>query len=82
MKRYKVVQPIMINPDEPMGIQEDMNIEARDLVNVEDENDRYMANPDDFQTIGEIVTEDQFELVDSNYVDDQGTGMCDFAFRR
>lgn len=82
MKRYKVVQPIMINPDEPMGIQEDMDIEARDLVNVEDESDRYMANPDDFETIGEIVTEEQFELVDSNYVDDQGTGTCDFAFRR
>jgi len=82
MKKYKVVQPIMINPNEPLGIQEDMNIEARDLVNVEDPEDRYMANPDDFETIDEIISEDEFYTEDCQYVDDQSVGSAPFAFRK
>jgi hypothetical protein len=51
-----------------------------DLVNVENENETIMANPDDF-TIGDFVTEEDFFLKEISYVDDQGTGRGMMAFR-
>ena len=59
-----------------------MEIEARDLVNVDDDSDRFMANPDDFDKVGEIIDENSFELQDCNYVDEQGVGTAPFAFRK
>jgi hypothetical protein len=82
IKRYKVVQPDLIDPDAPLGNQEPIDNDLRDLVNVNDDSDRFMASPDDFPDIGEIINEDDFELVDVNYVDDQGVGTADFAFRK
>ena len=83
MKQYKVVVPDLINPDDPMGLQEPMdNSEIRDLVNVEDDTDRFMANHEDFDKEGEIVSEDAFKLIDASYIDEQGNlGTAPFAFR-
>jgi len=81
MKKYKVVAPDLIDPESPMGSQEIVNYsEVIDLVNVEDEDDRFMANPDDFE-VGEEVTEDDFYLKNCSYTDDQGIGTAPFAFR-
>ena len=56
------------------------NPEVIDLVNVDDESDRIMCAPDDFE-VGEIVREGEFTLEEANYVDEQcyGTGL--FAFK-
>lgn len=80
-KQYKVVQPDLINPDDLLGLQEPMDIDVRDLVNVNDETDRIMANPEDFPEIGEIVNESQFYLKNCGYCDDQGVHNGEFAFR-
>jgi hypothetical protein len=68
MKQYKVVQ---VEPD---------NDECIDLVNVEDEDDRMMADPDSFK-IGETVSEAQIEIHKVKYVDEQGVGTGFMAFR-
>lgn len=56
------------------------NPEVMDLVNVDDESDRIMCAPDEFE-VGEIVREGEFTLEEANYVDEQcyGTGL--FAFK-
>lgn len=84
MKQYKVVQPDVIDPDDLLGSQEPIDIDSdvRDLVNVNDEFDRFMASPDDFPTVGEIVTEDDFYLKKAQYTDDQGFHHGEFAFRK
>lgn len=83
IKLYKVVQPDVIDPNDPLGSQEPMDVDTdvRDLVNVNDEFDRFMASPDDFPTVGEIVSENDFYLKKASYVDEQGIGTADFAFR-
>lgn len=57
------------------------NPEVMDLVNVDDESDRIMCAPDEFE-VGEIVREGEFTLEEANYVDEQcyGTGL--FAFKK
>lgn len=84
IKLYHVVQPDVIDPNDPLGLQEpmDMDSDVRDLVNVNDPTDRYMANPDDFPNIGEIVTENEFYLKRAQYTDEQGFHHGDFAFRK
>ena len=84
IKVYKVVQPDVIDPDAPMGILEPMDIDngVRDLVNVNDEYDRFMASPDDFPTVGELVTENDFYLENHPYDDEQGIHNGEFAFRK
>jgi hypothetical protein len=84
IKRYIVVQPDVIDPNDPLGSQEPMeNTDVRDLVNINDENDRILANPNDFYKVGEIVTEDDFELIEANYIDEQGNlGTAEFAYRK
>lgn len=67
MKQYRAVQ---VEPE---------NDECIDLVNIEDEDDRMMADPDSF-IIGEVYTEDQIEMHDCDYVDEQGVGNAPFAF--
>ena len=56
------------------------NPEVMDLVNVDDESDRIMCAPDEFE-VGEIVRDGEFTLEEANYVDEQcyGTGL--FAFK-
>lgn len=70
MKTYKAIKPEHLSE----------NDEAIDLVNINDENDVIMAAPDNFQ-VGEILTEDQIEVKECNYVDEQGTGTAPFAFK-
>ena len=82
MKKYVVVHPDVIDPNDPLGSQEPIDTDVRDLVNVDDDTDRFMANPEDFDTIGEIVSEDDFILLMSNYVDEQGVGSAEFAHRK
>jgi len=83
MKKYKVVQPPVIDSDDPMGLQEPIaDTDVRDLVNVEDESDRFMANPDDFDSVDEIVTENEFTFKRVNVVDEQGVYSADMAFRK
>lgn len=82
MKQYKVVQPDVIDPDDLLGSQEPMDVDVRDLVNVKDPTDRYMASPDDFPTVGEIVSENDFYLKKAMYDDEQGVHSGDFAFRK
>jgi hypothetical protein len=82
IKSYVVVQPDLIDPDMVLGIQEPIvDNDVRDLVNVNDPDDRILANPDDFNVVGEIVTEHDFRLEEANYVDEQGVGTAFFAFR-
>ena len=71
MKTYKAIKPKHLSE----------NDEAIDLVNIKDENDVIMAAPDNFK-IGEILTEDQIEVKECNYVDEQGTGTALFAFKK
>lgn len=71
MKTYKAIKPEHLSE----------NDEAIDLVNIKDENDVIMAAPDNFK-IGEILTEDQIEIKECNYVDEQGTGTALFAFKK
>ena len=70
MKTYKAIKPEHLSE----------NDEAIDLVNINDENDVIMAAPNQFE-VGEILTEDQIEVKECNYVDEQGTGTAPFAFR-
>ena len=60
-------------------IQEDTDVV--DLINVNDETDTIPGAPDDFVD-GEIVTEDEIELKENNYVDDQSLGTMLFAFKK
>lgn len=60
--------------------REDLNPDALDLVNIDDPNESYMCAEDEF-TIGEIITEDEFELSEHSYVDDQSAGTALFAFK-
>ena len=85
IKLYRVEQPDVIDPNDLLGSQEpmeDIDTDVRDLVNVKDPSDRYMASPDDFPVVGEIVTENDFYLGKVNFVDDQGVHTGDFAFRK
>ena len=82
MKKYKVIKPTIIHVDE-LGIEEEIQVDdAYDLVNVKDETDRIMAAPDEFN-VGDIVSEDEFCLIDSEYIDGQGNfGVAPFAFKK
>lgn len=68
MKKYKVV------------VSQD-NEDLRDLVNINDNTDTIPIAPDNFNA-GDIVTEDDFFLEDSNYVDENGAGTMLFAFEK
>jgi len=52
-----------------------------DLININDETDTIPGAPDEFVD-GEIVTEDEIVLKKNNYVDEQGVGTMDFAFKK
>jgi hypothetical protein len=71
MKKYKVVLTIFEDGE--------TNPDARDLVNINDSNDRIMVAPDNFN-VGDILTEDEFRTVECNYTDEQGYGVGTFAF--
>ena len=56
------------------------NPEVLDLVNINDESDRIMAAPDEFQ-VNEIISENDIILKECNMVDDHGFGTGIFAFK-
>ena len=72
MKTYQVKLAVFENGE--------TNPEVLDLVNVLDENDRIMANPDDF-FVGEIITEEDFFVESCSYVDEYCYGSGYFAFK-
>lgn len=72
MKTYRVVQAIFEDGE--------MFENVLDLVNVDDEEDRIMAAPDEFK-VGDLLEENDFFVEECNYVDDQGTGVAPFAFK-
>lgn len=76
MKTYKVEPYNFGTEDHPV-----YSDDVIDLVNVDDNTDRIWASPDDF-TVGEIVTEEQFYIESRSYVDDQGAGSGEFAFKK
>jgi len=82
MKKYKVVQPVVIRID-GMGIEEEIEVyEALDLVNINDSSDKIMAAPDEF-FVGSIISEDEFYMDSHSYIDEQGNlGTADFAFKK
>ena len=50
-----------------------------DLVNIENVNDRFMCAEDQF-TVGALVNENEFKIVQCNYIDEQGNlGVGPFA---
>lgn len=71
MKKYKVVKTPNL-PD---------NDTAFDLINVADESDYLMCADDEFFE-GEIVSENDIRFENQNYVDDNGVGSADFAYRK
>jgi len=73
MKKYRVELVVFENGE--------TNPEVCDLVNIEDENDRIMAAPDEF-FVGEIVSEEEFKLEKSMYVDEHTYGSGIFAFKK
>ena len=78
MKTYKVELEIFINEEDG---SEYTNPEVMNLVNVDDERDSISAAPYEFEE-GEVVTEDDIYLEECNYVDEQGTGTMEFAFKK
>lgn len=76
MKTYKVELYNFGTEDHPV-----YSDDVIDLVNVQDSEDRIWASPDDF-TVGETLTEEQFYTETRSYVDDQGTGSGEFAFKK
>ena len=76
MKKYKVV-PAFDEDYEPIEVHES----PIDLVNVDDESERYFASDEDF-SVGEIVSEDNIYFEDHPYVDDYGVHTAPFAFKK
>lgn len=76
MKTYRAT--LVVFEDE---LNETFTGEAMDLVNIDDETDRIMADPDSF-TVGELVTEDKIYLEPRAYVDENNYGTCFFAFKK
>lgn len=72
MKTYKVVLAVFENGETYPDVM--------DLVNVEDPDDRIMCATDEF-VVGEIVTENDFFMQDSQYVDEESFGVAPFAFK-
>ena len=71
MKKYKCEQ-CMDRDGDPMP-------DCIDLVNVNDKDDRIMANPDDF-IVGKTYDESEFHLEERNYTYEDGYGTAPFAF--
>lgn len=69
MKTYKVTQPY---PDNNMALN---------LVNINDPYDVYMCAEDEF-ILDEIINEIEFYTKEHNYVDDQGVGTAEFAYKK
>lgn len=76
MKTYKVQFYNFGTEDAPV-----YSDDVIDLVNVQDSEDRIWASPEDF-TVGETITEEQFYKESRSYVDDQGAGSAEFAFKK
>lgn len=73
MKKYKVV----------LAIFEDgtSSADVIDLVNVDDEGDRIMADPDSFY-VDDIITEKDFFTKNVTIVNEQFTGSASMAFKK
>ena len=76
MKTYRAT--LVFFEDE---LNETFTGEAIDLVNVDDPEERIMADPDSF-TVGELVTEDEIYLEPRAYVDENNYGTAMFAFKK
>lgn len=81
MKTYRVIRPEFIRINE-LGIEESIDNDGiLDLVNIEDDQDRILANPDDFFE-GQEFWEDEFRVEECSYIDEQGNlGTTPFAFK-
>ena len=73
MKKYKVV----------LAIFEDgtSSADVIDLVNVDDEEDRLMADPDSFY-VDDIITEKDFVMKNVTIVNEQYCGSAPMAFKK
>jgi len=57
------------------------NPDVLELENLKDINDYVPCAPDNF-IVGEIVSENEIELVEANFVDDNGVGVGMFAVKK